>query len=97
MDMGHLQSGSLEEDFREHGRLSLLLLAAHLLIYVPINLRVRGDTLYSLGNLPIYALVALIAIAFISKRPRVQTISFCMFAAIQAYATLFIWAPEALG
>ena len=70
---------ALIEDFREHGRLSLVPLAAYLLVWVPINLR-DGASLFGPGNLADFVLIALIAGAFWSRRPASETVMFFLVA-----------------
>jgi hypothetical protein len=85
------RSETLLDDFREHGRLALIPLAAYLLTYVPQQVSTVAD-LANPGNVADFVLAILIVIAYKSERPAAQTITYAAFAVIHAYATFFIWA-----
>ena len=90
------RQGALLEDFQEHGRLSLIPLAIYCFSWVPTSMRL-GPSPFVSGNLAIMALSALALMGFLSRRPLVRSGTVLLFAAIQIWAMIFVWAGAGLS
>ena len=83
--------GDLVDDFRDHGRLGLLPLAAYYVLWIPTNFRMDGQLFHS-GNLANVLLCSLVLVAFRAKSRSVQTGAILLFLAVLTWATFFVWA-----
>jgi hypothetical protein len=88
------RSGQLLDDFFEHGRLSLLPLAAYLALQVPVSMRL-GTSPWVNGNLAIMFLTAVALSAYGTRRTVWQGLAVLAFGAVQAWAMIFVWSSNA--
>lgn len=87
--------GRLIDDFREHGRLGLLPLAAYFFLWIPTSYRIDGAVLAP-GNFANLILSILVLVAFLVRRRSHQIVAILLFSAVLTWATVFVWAPDAL-
>jgi hypothetical protein len=86
------RAGDLLADFRQHGRLALVPLAAYQFLWIPTNYR-GGSELLAVGNLANVLLGALILVGFTAASRPVQYGAALLYTAGVTWATLFVWAP----
>ena len=87
--------GDLIDDYREHGRLSLIPLAAYFLLWIPTSYRIDQATIEA-GNFANLLLGLLVIAAFFAKRSLIQSLTILLFSAVLVWASLFVWAQSAL-
>ncbi len=91
----HQRSGQLLDDFREHGRLSLLPLAAYCVLQIVTSVPL-GSSPFVIGNLVQMVLTVLALLAFFSKRSMVQSVTALLFLVLEIWATVFLWSRDAM-
>jgi hypothetical protein len=87
--------GSLIEDFREHGRLGLIPLAAYFFLWIPTSYRIDRAT-FDAGNIANLILTLLVLLAFRARKMSIQTLIMLFFALVLTWATVFVWAQDAM-
>lgn len=89
------RSGSLLDDFREHGRLGLIPLAGYHLFWIPTAYRM-DQAMFEAGNYANIALAAVAVIGFTAKRASLQWVSAVAFGLIVVWASVFVWTGGSL-
>jgi hypothetical protein len=88
--------GSLSEDFRQHGRLSLIPLALYCWINIPTSTWLASPVFIA-GNYAMFALGALAIAAFFARSRRLQGLVVLLFAIVEVLAMVFLWSRPAMG
>ncbi|MGD8306633.1 MAG: hypothetical protein PVF17_08265 [Ignavibacteria bacterium] len=89
------RSGKLLDDFKEHGRLGLIPLAAYHLFWIPTAYRM-DQALFDAGNYANLVLAVFVIIGLISKRQIMQWASVFGFALVVIWASVFLWTGGSL-
>lgn len=89
------RSGSLLDDFREHGRLGLIPLAGYHLFWIPTAYRM-DQAMFEAGNYANIALAAVAVIGVTTKRASLQWVSAAAFGLIVVWASVFVWTGGSL-
>jgi hypothetical protein len=91
------RTDDLLEDFRAHGKISLVPFVLYQLVWIPTNFRAGGSTelihLLDPGNLANLILITLLVIAFFAKRTFVHAVVVLLFALVLTWAQAFVWSP----
>ena len=81
-------------DFEEHGRLALVPISVYGLLWIPLNVRL-GDSWLSLMNGFNVVAVALAAVVYLSRAPRVRGAATLAYLAVTVWGVVWVWSPGA--
>jgi hypothetical protein len=84
----------LISDFEEHGRLALVPVSVYGLLWIPLNVRL-GDEWLSVTNTFNFSVVALAAVVYFSRDPRVRGIGTLAYLGVTAWGVVWVWSPGA--
>ena len=91
------RADDLRQDFQQNGRLALIPLAAHQLLWVPTNFRMGNqifpEDLLAPGNFVNFVLFALIVVGFYGKSIFVRAATASLYLAFLIWAQTTLWAP----